>query len=198
MPNKDLAFLYRFQRWRRLRTVAINTQRRNTSVLSRVIQRPPNFVFCSRVGRAAIGHLQTRTKRAAEARPKDTNYEIKSRWVRDRSLIVRRLVEGCDIPKNRDIEAIAQDPPIQFLRSPFSSTRRWKLDWDVLTGTLYSAAIERIARIARCRSLWTSPVEEMKTRIVFIRRCPANSVGYHGHYFREFARALESPCRIFL
>ena len=38
------------------------------------------------------------------------------------------------------------------------------MDWDVLTGTLYSAAIERIARIARCRSLWTSPVEEMKTR----------------------------------
>src|SRR6516162_3464739 len=88
LPNKDLAFLFRFQRRRRLGTVAINTQRRNTSVLSRVIQRPPNFVFCSRVGRAAVRHLQTRTKRAAEARPKDTNHEIKSRRVRDLSLIV--------------------------------------------------------------------------------------------------------------
>src|SRR6516162_46809 len=88
LPNKDLAFLSRFQRWRRLRTVAINTQRRNTSVLSRVIQRPPNFVFCSRVGRAAIGHIQTRIKQAAQARPKDTNYEIKSRRVRDPYLIV--------------------------------------------------------------------------------------------------------------
>src|SRR6516164_10044957 len=67
LPNKDLAFLFRFQRWRRLRTVAINTQRRNTSVLSGVIQRPPNFVFCSRVGRAAIRHIQTRTKQAARS-----------------------------------------------------------------------------------------------------------------------------------
>src|SRR6516162_11628691 len=88
LPNKDLAFLSRFQRWRRLRTVAINTQRRNPSVFSRVIQRPPNFVFCSRVRRAAVRHLQTRTKRAAEARPKDTKYEIKSRRVRDPALIV--------------------------------------------------------------------------------------------------------------
>src|SRR6516225_8198463 len=91
LPNKYLAFLFRFQRWRRLRAVAINTQRRNTSVLSRVIQRPSNFVFCSRVGRAAVRHLQTRTKLAAEARPKDTNYEIKSRRVRDPSLIVSVL-----------------------------------------------------------------------------------------------------------
>src|SRR6516164_4123201 len=67
LPNKGLAFLLRFQRWRRLRTVAINTHRRNTAVLSRVIQRPPNFVFCSRVGRAAIGHIQTRTKQAARS-----------------------------------------------------------------------------------------------------------------------------------
>src|SRR5260370_6935311 len=56
LPNKGFGLLSRFQRRRRLRTVAINAQLRHTAVLACVVQRPANFVFRSRAGRAPIRH----------------------------------------------------------------------------------------------------------------------------------------------
>ena len=68
-----------------------------------------------------------------------------------------------------------------------------------LTGTLNSAATERITRSARIRSFWTSPVEETKTRIVFMRRLPVvDSFPYHRHHLQEFGWALEASRRVFL
>src|SRR6516162_7246767 len=77
LPNKGFGLLFRFQRRRRLRTVAINIQSRNASILSCVIQRPTDFVLRSRDWLATIRHLQARNRQGAEARPEDTNHQIK-------------------------------------------------------------------------------------------------------------------------
>src|SRR5262245_32120281 len=69
LPQEDFALLFRFQRRRRLRTVAINVQSRNASILTRVFQRPTNFILRSRGRPATIRHLQARSRQRAEARP---------------------------------------------------------------------------------------------------------------------------------
>src|ERR1700732_1128345 len=87
--NKEFALLFRFQGRYRLRTIAVDMQRRNTSVLACPVQRPRNFVFRSRTRLAAIRHLQGRGKKRTEARPKETNHQIKFRGDRDRSGVSR-------------------------------------------------------------------------------------------------------------
>src|ERR1700746_71355 len=74
MPQEDFALLFRFERRRRLNTVAINVQLRNSSILTCVIQRPGNFVVRSRRCLATIWHLQDRGCQGAEPRPEDTNH----------------------------------------------------------------------------------------------------------------------------
>src|SRR6516165_7993004 len=74
VPAKGFALLFRFQRRRRLRTVAINVQSRNASILTRVFQCPTNFIRRSRGRPATIRHLQARNRQGAEARPEDTNH----------------------------------------------------------------------------------------------------------------------------
>src|SRR6267378_1619552 len=54
LPAKGFTLLFRFQRWRRLRTVAVNAQNRKTAAFACPVQCPGNFVFGSRVRRAAI------------------------------------------------------------------------------------------------------------------------------------------------
>ena len=77
------------------------------------------------------------------------------------------------------------DSELAFYGNKGFNTIRLPISWErlqqslsgpleVLTGTLNSAAIERITRSARCRSLWTSPVEETKTRTVLVRRRPVS------------------------
>src|SRR5215468_11544260 len=60
VPQEGLGLLFRFQRRRRLRTVAINVQSRNASILTLVIQRPTNFILRSRDWPATIRHPQAR------------------------------------------------------------------------------------------------------------------------------------------
>src|SRR5262249_26045335 len=89
VPQEDFALLFWFQRRRRLRTVAINMQSRNAPILTRVIQRPTNFVLRSRGWLATIRHLQARNRQGTEARPEDTDHQIKVCRVRNLFLVAR-------------------------------------------------------------------------------------------------------------
>src|SRR5215471_5720340 len=98
-PQEGLGLLFRFQRRRRLRTVAINVQSRNASILTRVIQRPTNFVLRSRGWPATIRHLQASNRQGAEARPEDTNHQIKVCRVRNLSQVVRLRSKALMFPE---------------------------------------------------------------------------------------------------
>src|SRR6516225_6022279 len=98
-PQEDFALLFWFQRRRRLRTVAINVQSRNASILSCVIQRPTNFILRSRGWPAIIRHLQARNRQGAEARPEDTEHQIKVCRVRNLSPVVRLRSKALTFPE---------------------------------------------------------------------------------------------------
>src|SRR6516225_10567206 len=99
LPEKGFALLFGFQRRRRLRTVAINVQSRNASILSCVIQRPTNFILRSRGWPAIIRHLQARNRQGAEARPEDTEHQIKVCRVRNLSPVVRLRSKALTFPE---------------------------------------------------------------------------------------------------
>src|SRR3979411_2418001 len=76
LPAKGFALLFRFQRRRRLRTVAVNAQLRHAPVLACVVQRPANFAICSRGGRAPLRPPFGRGPTTAKARPKQAKQNI--------------------------------------------------------------------------------------------------------------------------
>jgi hypothetical protein len=64
---------------------------RRPSVPACLVQRPTNFILCSRGRPSTIRHLQAGGRQGAEARPEHTNHQIKFRRVRNLSLIVRNF-----------------------------------------------------------------------------------------------------------